>query len=45
MTCIDCIYYTDELGRHIKGCFLMPYKITLPDDEACGKLIPCEEKQ
>ena len=24
--CIECVYYTDERGKHIRGCFLFPYK-------------------
>jgi hypothetical protein len=42
MTCIDCIYYTDELGKHINGCFLIPYRLTWPLDEVCDKFLPYE---
>jgi hypothetical protein len=45
MTCIDCIYYTDERGKHLNGCFLFPYKHTDPDDYACIKFILSGGKQ
>lgn len=33
--CLDCIYFTDENGKHIKGCFLLPYKLTQSTNLIC----------
>jgi len=44
MDCKNCIYYTDEQGKHIHGCILFPYKKTLPDDNACERFMEIEKK-
>lgn len=44
MTCADCVYFIPEYGKHLKGCYLFPYKLTLGNDPACDKFIEGKEK-
>ena len=40
MHCKDCIYYTDERGKYMHGCFLHPYKDVVPQAFTCEEFIP-----
>jgi len=39
ITCKNCIYFIDEYGKHIKGCYLHPYRMTLPNDLVCKRFL------
>lgn len=39
MNCKNCIYFIDEYGKHLKGCYLYPYKLTLPNNLACDRFL------